>query len=194
MKHPDLKLLALLSGGDLGAWSRWRVERHVRACQQCRREMATFRTAGEQLRRMEELPADLDWGGLALEMKANIRVGLAAGQCVDSTEAPRRAMGWKPALVLAGLAVIVVSGLILNLPQPKGEQAKLTPAPVAAQQGVLAQTTSLGIELQENGRVLTILHRADEPAVVSASADGSVRARYVDSATGQVTITNVYTE
>ena len=193
MKHPDPKLLALLSGGDLGAWSRWRVERHVRACQQCRREMAAFRAAGEQLRRMEELPADLHWGGLALEMRANIRVGLAAGQCVDSIEAPRRAMGWKPALALAGLAVIVVSGLMLNLPQPKGEQAKLAP-PVAAQQGVLAQTTSLGIELRENGRVLTILHRADEPAMVSASADGSVRARYVDSATGQVTITNVYTE
>jgi hypothetical protein len=41
---------------------------------------------------------------------------------------------------------------------------------------------------------LTMTHPDAAPSVVSVSLQGSVRARYVDSDTGQVTVTNVYAQ
>jgi hypothetical protein len=85
-----------------------------------------------------------------------------------------------------------MSAWLLYLPQPHVEQARAVPA--AVERGMVMQATSTGVELQENGRALTVLHRSSEPVALSVNTNGSVRARYVDEDTGQMTITNVYAE
>ena len=82
MTHPVQEQLALFAGGDLSAWRNWRVARHLHACQECSAEVEGYRGAAQTTRQLRELPSELDWGSLALEMKANIRLGLAAAFCV----------------------------------------------------------------------------------------------------------------
>jgi hypothetical protein len=64
-----------------------------------------------------EMPPGVNWERLAAEMTANIRVGLAAGECV----APRRRKpvafaAWKPAAIATGAVAIVSAAWWLNLP------------------------------------------------------------------------------
>jgi hypothetical protein len=126
-------------------------------------------------------------------MKANIRLGLAAGECVGPEPRALDRFGWKPALAMASLVLVVMSGWLLQSPQPQIENAKNGAA--ARDQRLVLHSTSDGIQLQQGkDRAFTVLYRAKEPALLSVNTDGSVQARYVDSYTGQVTITNVYTE
>lgn len=195
MTHPVPQQLALFAGGDLAAWSNWRVARHLHQCQDCSSEVAAYRGAAQDIEQLRELPADLDWEDLAMEMKANIRLGLAAGECVEQETVGPGIFGWRLVAVMASVLVLLASGWLLHMPFSRVEQAKMTaPLPPISEPGVLLQATSTGIQVQENGQSLTMLHRANEPATVSINTSGSVRARYVDSDTGQVTITNVYTE
>ncbi len=76
LKHPTEQELALHAGGDLGWLSAWRVRRHVNRCEPCRQSVEAFRAFGPDAARWGELPPDLDWSRLAMEMKANIRLGL----------------------------------------------------------------------------------------------------------------------
>ncbi|MBI4877819.1 MAG: hypothetical protein HY822_24570, partial [Acidobacteria bacterium] len=160
-----------------------RLAAHLAACDPCRRETDAFRRARAELREAAgELPAGLDWSRLEAEMKANIRVGLAAGEIVGPVAAPARWLGWRIAAGLALATVVVTMGWFLNVPRP------------VAAQGVILQATQAGLELQENGRTLTMLQPASTAVTYTVNAEGSLRARYVDSDTGQVTITNVYAQ
>ena len=100
-----------------------------------------------------------------------------------------------PAFSIACLTLLMVSGWLLRVPAP---HIATTDAAISSRSGITTvQGTSSGLELQQqNNRALTVLYRVKEkePVMLSANTDGSVRARYVDSDTGQVTITNVYTE
>ncbi len=83
MSHPSEMSLALLAGGDLGVWARWRMRLHLSGCERCRRELEQFEFSRERLRSApEEVPGEVNWAPLAAEMKANIHLGLAAGECV----------------------------------------------------------------------------------------------------------------
>lgn len=189
MKHPEISKLALLAGGDLSPLSRWRVSRHVCECPQCSSEVEEFRACAERLREAAEFQRGLNWTELAREMKANIRLGLAAGECVGEVPDMERRLGWRPAFALAALTLVMTSAWLFHFPRPEV-------APPVIQETTL-QATSSGIELQQQtNRALTVLNRAkgENPVLLSVNTDGSVRARYVDSDTGQVTITNVYTE
>lgn len=195
MTHPLPEQLALFAGGDLAAWNQWRVARHLHACQECSAEVAAFRGATQSARELREFPADLNWGNLALEMKANIRLGLAAGECVERADVRQASPGWRVAAVLAVVLLMIMSGWLLHAPQSHPVQTRtVAPPQMMVESGVILQATSAGIQIQQNGQSLTMLHRDDEPLTVSVNTSGSVRARYVDSDTGQVTITNVYTE
>jgi hypothetical protein len=187
MRHPDMETLALASGGDLGWWRQWRANRHLAQCAECRREVEAFRRAGDTLRQAAELPADLDWDRLAMEMKANIRLGLAAGEIAGALPAPSRRLGWRAAAALAGLTLVVISGFLAGVPFASRSR-------LPAETGVVAEATPAGIELKGSGGKLTVLGRAGDTVTVSARSSGSVAARYVDSDTGQVTIANVYME
>jgi hypothetical protein len=187
MKHPSRADLALYAGGDLGLWQRLRVGRHAARCVECGSELKRFRTACNQLRAgAMEMPPEVNWNRLAAEMKANIRLGLEAGECVAPASEPPRAI-WRPVAAIVSAAALVVAGLWLNVPDPR-----VAPPPETA--GIVLESTSAGIEVQENGRALTLVYPRSEFVIQTVGAQGALRARYVDSETGQVTITNVYAQ
>jgi hypothetical protein len=209
--HPRRTHLSLYAGGDLGAWDRLRVGLHVRNCARCNQNVDAFRLDRETLRTdAAALPSGVDWDRLSGEMTANIRVGLAAGQCVDQRK-PARALlgslGFKPAAALASVTALLVGGWWLSLPGPGGGMANAerfrqvfgnfdrgTPAPAPYDNVITLASTQDGLEVKQNGALMRIVHPGASPSVVTASTAGSVRARYIDDDTGQVTITNVYSQ
>src|SRR4051794_1056729 len=112
MKHPHESDLALFAGHDLGFLSEWRVSRHVARCEQCRASVDAFESARLEVTGLGELPPEIAWNRLASEMKANIRLGLAAGECVGPSEPEKRLSlpvfsGWHTLLAYAGLIALV---------------------------------------------------------------------------------------
>ena len=63
-------------------------------------------------------------------------------------------------------------------------------------EGVVVQTTDGGIQVRDGGHALRLLHAKaeDRDVTYTVGAQGSMRARYVDPDTGNVTINNVYAE
>ena len=185
MKHPNQATLALHAGGDLGLLARWKTRRHLAKCERCRQEMADFEELREILPELAETP-EISWNRLAAEMRANIRLGLAAGACVGDGEKPLRLNPWftgaRAAVALASIMAVVVTGVVLE-----------RPGPLAAENGVVFETTKNGIEVREGGRAFRLMNRAQK-VTYSVGAQGSMSARYVDSTTGNVTINNVYAE
>lgn len=189
MKHPNEATLALHAGGDLGLFARWKTERHLSRCERCRDEAAGFEQLREILPELAETP-EAPWTRLAAEMKANIRLGVAAGECVRGAAPPLRDTplfaGARVAVALASMAALLVAVVALQ-----------HPAPVAAPaQGVELRTTADGIEVGEGGKSLRLLHGVlkDADITYTPGAQGSMRARYVDPETGYVTVTNVYAD
>jgi hypothetical protein len=191
MKHPSEATLALHAGKDLGVLARWRVERHLAGCDRCRDEVEAFRAVREIAPELAETP-ELAWNRLAAEMKANIRLGMAAGECVRSEAAPvhlHPVRGFRPAMAAVSLVVLAAAGILLERPRPSPR--------VAMQEGFVVQHTADGIQVQEGGRGFGLLHTAVRDArevTYTVGAQGSMRARYVDPETGNVTINNVYAE
>jgi hypothetical protein len=182
-----MEMLALASSGDLGLLDRMKVRWHARACETCAREMEAFADVSAEARgSANEMPEGLDWDRLASEMSANIRLGVAAGECVAE---PRRkdALGFFAPVAAVCAAVILVAGAIWTMRVPPVE------APTV-HAGVVLETTTDGIEVQQDGAALALMHRSGGPAAISAGAGGSLRARYIDEETGQVTIHHVYAE
>jgi len=189
MKHPNSEELALFAGGDAGWWTAITTRRHTGLCVRCREEVEALRLATAELRAgAGRLPAGLNWDRLAAEMKANIRVGLAAAECVAPAPAPVERMSWRMAALLASATAIVLTGFFLNMPRP------VAPKPVVAetQFGVVLRATPAGIQMQENGRAVTLLN--PEAKVITVSGEGAMGARYVDEETGQITITQLYVQ
>jgi hypothetical protein len=188
MRHPADFQLALFAGGDLGLLDRLRIKRHVRQCDYCRREVASFRSAGEQVRlETLELPAGVNWDRMAAEMSANIHVGLEAGACVAAPAIRPHRMGRRAAAVMAGMTCMLMVAWWLN-PLPQRQPHALRAVEIEM------RTTPLGIELTENGNTLTLLHGRGQQRPIIVSTPGTLRARFVDTETGQVTINNVYTD
>jgi hypothetical protein len=193
MTHPSQATLALQAGGDLRLFARWRTERHLRRCTRCREEVEAFETARRIAPDLAEIP-EINWGRMAAEMKANIRLGLAAGECVRPGERPLRETplftGARALVALASIAALLVTGIILEHPVPL--------ATAAADDSLVVQATSHGIQVRKGGQVLRINNPAeldpDETVLYAPDAQGSMRARYVDPKSGYVTINNVYAE
>jgi len=190
MKHPTQETLALHAGGDLGWIAGWRARHHLKRCEQCREEIAAFSGMREVLPDLNEIP-EVAWNRLASEMKANIRLGLAAGECVRAEEKPLRHTifsGARAAVAVASAMALLVMGVVVQRPGPR-----LSPAVI---DGVVVQSTSGGIQVLDGSRALRLLHTGikEENVIHSVGAQGSMRARYVDPETGYVTINNVYAE
>jgi len=192
MTHPNQSILALYAGRDLGWFARRRTERHLSRCRECRDEVQAFGAARDNLVALNELPA-ISWNRLAIEMKANIRLGLAAGECVRGERRAGRFALWEMLsggrALTAGASVValVAAGLFLQRPAP------VAPPAVATESAVLRATAN-GIELHQGGQTLSLLHVRSDDAIYSAGAQGSMRAGYVDSDTGNVTINNLYVQ
>jgi len=183
MKHPDQETLALHAGGDLGPIARWRARRHLARCAQCREEVAGFDQYRQLLPSLDD-SQDVHWSRLAAEMKANIRLGLAAGECV-SVAGPIWS-GARVGVALASVAVLLATGVVLEHPGPT----------VARETGVVVQATADGVQVREGGQSMGLMHSGTNKEAVTSQvgAQGSVEARYVDSETGYVTVNKVDVE
>jgi hypothetical protein len=198
--HPSTELLALFSSADLPWLDRWRIRRHIAACEQCDRELSLFRASTLEFKRQSRtetltgFEAIADWSRLEREMEGNISVGLAASRCIEPSPDHRR---YLIKLSLAtGMALLFVLGWLTHVPS---EQSTRIIAAVRGAfskdqrheyQGPVLRSLPDGIMVGSQDGSMTILHPAT--AVVTMSGASSVEARYVDDETGQVTITNVY--
>lgn len=209
-QHPDEIRLALFAGGDLGSWSRWKVGRHVARCQECAVEVESLRYGREQIRELAaEMPASVNWSRLAQDMTGNIRVGLAAGECVGGFKKKQRGakkgLAWHAALVLACATVIAIAALWIRLPKPEIDHlvsslqkirfdriGHVVRGHVPVQEEVVLEASPVGIGIKENGGVMSLLHPRSTGAAVSVSMQGSAGVRYVDADNGQVTTNRVY--
>ena len=174
--------MALHAGGDLGTLARWRTERHVARCPVCREQIAEFERIREVLPDLAETP-EIPWNRLAAEMKANIRLGLAAGECVRGGETLRHSrlfVGARAAVAVASLVALVATGVVIERPAPR---------PVS-QAAIVVQATENGIQASEGSQSLGLLHAGAEKRDVTytVGAQGSMEARYVDPETGYVTV------
>lgn len=190
MNHPSDSTLALYAGQDLGFFARWRTERHLAQCERCRDEVEAYSGLRDELPELMAMP-DAGWSRLAGEMKANIRLGLAAGECVREapSELPGRSRFFnvRAAVACASIVALLAAGVLMErpMPQPRGD-------------GITLEATATGIRSRGGGQSLSLLHSAaaaeNNSVTFTVNAQGSMRARYVDSDTGYVTINNVYAQ
>jgi hypothetical protein len=198
--------LALFVSGDLSLLEQTAVRFHLTGCMDCRARVETYRFDRQRLKEdAAQLPAGIDWDRLSTEMTANIRVGLAAGECV----APRGrkqalwtgsfwSWSWRPAAAMAGITLLIGTAWWLNF--PSADTASLGHALsslvhgrqtiLIEDRGPVVEANAGGIELRENGNSLVLSHGTTQPVSVNVSAQGTASARYVDDA-GQITITGV---
>lgn len=140
------------------------------------------------------MPPGLDWDRLATEMKANIRLGVEAGECVGPVPAaPARRIPWMPAAAMA-----VVASVFLTLAWWQARtlrpQYQANARPALANGEVVLKATNGAIGVERNGETLTLMHQGSTAGAVSVGVQGSLNARYIDEDGGQVTIHHVYTE
>lgn len=203
---PDSEL-ALYTSRDLAPWRRAAVWLHVRGCERCVQRIEVYRADRTQiLEAGDRMPEGMNWDRLASEITANIRVGLAAGECVAPRSRKSAVWGWRPAAVTAGLAVLLAGAWWLNTPpvhtQALGRAVSAvwtasnpgTRNRFTEDRGPVVAATASGIELRENGSSLGVSQGTARPLAVSVNVQGSASARYVDTDTGQVTITSVYVQ
>ncbi len=187
-KHPSETVLALFAGGDLGSLRRWRVERHVAACAECQVEVSEFSELCAAVPAMME-PPEISWTKLAVEMKANIRLGLEAGECVSAGRYEGPGIFNARAFAVCGSLVLLLAAFLLERPTPRIEPPK-------ASEAAFLESSGSGIQSKTGNQSIMLLNtRARDARHVDYLASGNaMRARYVDSETGYVTINNVYAQ
>jgi hypothetical protein len=190
MTHPREHDLALLAGGEAGPVRRFLLDRHVRNCADCQETVAGYRDLREGLAEIDlsDLdPGGLNWNSMAAEMRANIRLGLEAGACVRTTQAPRR---WQMPSLKIIQAVAVAGVLLLAFAGELLRQNRL-PRPAAGDSVPVLVTTDSGVELRTGANSLTLLKHRGNAANQTVSARGAISELNIDSETGAVTINNV---
>ena len=187
MRHPNEATLALHAGGDLGPVRRWLTTRHLTSCAQCREEVASFDEMRELLPNLAEIP-EIAWSRMAAEIQANVRLGLAAGECVRAEEplrSPVPFIGWRSAVALGTLVVLVAGGLVL-------EQRPWPLAAPVRSASTQVRSTSDGPEWQAGEQQrFGLTNGGAENATNTWNAQGSMGTRYKDPVTGQITIATV---
>lgn len=178
--HPSDNDLALLAGGDCGRLAAFRLNRHLRTCADCGARADEFRALCEMTANAPE-PV-LNWSALEAEMRANIHLGLEAGECIRAA-VPHRRVQLRMAAAFASLAVVIAAGVLMKSAPP------VSPAPAA-----VLESTRSGLEVRSQGGSLVLLNHHGAVANQTVSAQGAIRARYIDGEAGTVTINNVYLE
>lgn len=185
MRHPSEHDLALLASGDCGFFRKLVLDRHVSGCGQCQESVASFSELRLAVGRLAVNPEGDEWDRLAAEMKANVRVGLAAGECVRPAAMPAAAFRPRFAAALAGVVLVAGAGLFLKSQLPR-ENVAVGP------RGAVLQVTNSGIEVSSDSGSMTLLKSGDVAAEKTVTSGGAIRASYV--AGGQVTVASVYVE
>jgi hypothetical protein len=184
--HPSTATLALLGGGDLPLLEVLRTRWHVHSCEPCRREFEALRATRQELRdgTVEDAASpDGLWSGLEAEMRANIRLGLAAGSLASRHERASVALvapaPWRWAAACGALAFVLVAGWSLRTPER--QPGALLPESALAQQSAPQPKLQLLVPVTDTARTET-------------DFSGSTRSRVIDGETGQVTLQQVYVE
>jgi hypothetical protein len=137
-----------------------------------------------ELKQITEVP----WNRMAAEMRANIRLGLAAGECVRSSGQPLREgplfTSARATLAMASVLALLVTGLMLEGPAPR----------MARSSEPMVQATANGIQRRSGDQAFGLMHSGALRVTYSVGAQGTLGARYTDPETGNVTITKVYVE
>lgn len=184
MKHLSDTDLALLASRDTGWLRRIVLQRHLRGCGECQDQVAGYQALRAE--RME-LP-ELNWNALAAEMRANIRLGLEAGECVRELPVAGK---WNPRLAIAFACLAMLVGASFLLRPGRAvvvSETKVYEAP-------RLESTNMGLELRTGSNSsLTLLNHEGSVVSQTVSAQGAIRARNIDGDTGSVTINNVYLE
>jgi hypothetical protein len=199
--HPHDFALALLASNDTGWWRRRSLAKHLRGCGECREKVAQFESLRGELSKMGTTAPNVDWENLAAEMRANIRLGLEAGACVRTVPV-RRKVNPRLMVAFASLLLVVAASFLLRgtralVPQTAPSQnvvaqaVRSIDAPVT-RDAPMVEANADGIALRTGPASMTLLGRQGSTISQSASAQGEIRARYVDGNTGVVTINNVY--
>jgi anti-sigma factor RsiW len=197
MHHPNETDLALYAGNDLGRLARVRVDWHLRSCGKCQQDVTEFSSMRAEAIRSAAEP-EVNWDRLAAEMKANIRLGLEAGECIGpAASRSRMPSPWSwAALATAALIGIVAGGEIwINHPgslnTASNPPAKTT---AASLQEVVLEVKNSGIQMRDGDSVTSeVSNSNDRGAVVySVNAQGGVGASYVDPDTGTATVNNIF--
>ncbi len=185
MNHPTESNLALYAGGDLQWLHRWRMDRHIRSCGNCQSAVAEF----SEIRAFESAAPDVNWSRLASEMQANIRLGLAAGECVVMRTGGRSVVSGRRLAVVGGLLTVLLLGGIWT------QRSALVPSLLVRQPAeTILEAAGSGIQVREGRQTLRILNRSKANVSYSVGSQGELRARSLDPETGNVTITHVYGE
>jgi hypothetical protein len=187
MKHPSQEILALHAGGDLGWMARWKTARHVSGCERCAADVEAFSELRGTLPDLKEIP-EVPWNRIAAEMRANIRLGLAAGECVRESEPSTGNFplfnGARATVALAGVLALMVTGIVLERPAPL----------LARANEPMVQATSNGIQSRSGDQAFGLMHSGALRVTYTVGAQGTLGARYTDPETGNVTMTKVYVE
>jgi hypothetical protein len=185
--HPSEIDLALFAGGESSGLSRFFLNRHVRQCRECMEQVTRFELLRLELREAE--PPVLDWNRLSAEMRANIHVGLEAGECVREALAAR---SWSPKLAIAFASLLLLVGANFLLKNSPADREPQSGEPRPGDTAAVVESTAYGIEFRHGGSSLTLLNHDGVAAGQTVSARGEIGARYVNA--GAVTINNVYLE
>ena len=214
-RHPSDTILALSISGDLDLRDRFTTIWHVRTCPRCAKLVQSFRDDAEFFRASaEEIALPANWDSLAEEMAANIRLGLSASECIrdvktsrpQATARPATAVRpdwfWKPAAGIAlAMATVVMVWFSTMPPEQTRVFARVWDAAVHGRTSgpeplsTVLESSASGIEMRRGSRTsVSVLVEGRKPEQFSANLDGSMRAQYVDDDSGQVTVTNVYSQ
>lgn len=177
---------ALLATGDASWWQRIRAR--WQSAPKDARDEEEFRQIRAGMSAFQDLPPYFAWDTLAREMKANILLGVEAGEIVR----PRRLhapIGLRAGLAMAALTLLMISGYWWQMPHRWRASRPDAQAVLQAAPGQLG-VGQVGVENQESGFALVFQSSAGNSLVSGAS--GAVRADYVDSETGQLTVAHVY--
>ena len=119
-QHLPAGLAALYAGSDLPWTVRFKIKTHLRRCEECARQVESFRAATAELRREAEtnvltgFEAIADWSRLEREMTGNIAVGVSAARCVDKVR--RGGTLWLRASFALGLGALFTAGWVTHIP------------------------------------------------------------------------------
>lgn len=159
-QHPAEADLALFAGGELGPIARWRIERHVESCQQCKESVADFFHLQEDLAELAQTPA-LDWDVFG----AQIQAAVATARVADD-QSQTRANSW-PWLRVGALAAAAASAVVVfNIgwqPEPDAPAESVAPV-LQAEADAVAPLASTSAPAPANEALAFRAKTAPEPA------------------------------
>ena len=188
--HPSDFDLALVNAGDLPAWKRYLVERHLRRCDACSEQAQGYGEVSRELRRLGQgIPETPEWLAARIVAGPTHASRHTLGVPRHAFGIPRHAFGIPRSLAPAAalLALICLAVLLI-------EQRTPLPPRLNYQASVSAEAI-VGELSGPQGRQRVVLYTGMRrgPVEVSAGA-GVLGISYADPDTGALTITRVSLE